>query len=166
MEDFGNAPATGARHDDGFGSPAALLDVIREAGLAEAFGFSEDTLFLVESAFLRSWNRELEDGPNQNGLDECEAYPVPAKNASERGIHVWMEYHGAGEDEAIYLMMETDEQHPGKYALMILRNDNVIYWRTIEQDPATEWQINCMAGDPTVTGRDGEMLFRGETHNV
>lgn len=149
-----------------FGDPMVFLQLFREAGLDQDFGFDEDTPFLVESAFLRYWNQELGQLPEEEGLETIEACPLPVKHESENCAHIWIVYQDDDQFEELYFIFAINDEHPGQYALTITQNDNVMYARNIDQDPATEWQINCMAGDPTVTDADGKMLFDGETHNA
>lgn len=156
-------------HTYTFGEPTLLLELFRQASLDQEFGFDEETPFLVEAAFLSNWNRDLQDLPAEEGLKEMEAYSLPCKDPGEICAHIWMVYQDDEYFDELYFTYSTFTDgrcRPGQYALSITQNDNLVYARTIDQDPATEWQINIMAGDPEITDETGEMLFDGEPVNV
>lgn len=47
------------------------------------------------------------------------------------------------------------------YGLIIQdRDDNVLYWREVGQNPRTEWLINCLAND--MEDEDEHFVFTGE----
>lgn len=47
------------------------------------------------------------------------------------------------------------------YGLVITdKDDNVLYWREVGQNPRTEWLINCLAEDLEDT--EGNFVFKGE----
>lgn len=140
------------------------LELLRDSKLDTILGVDESTPFLVEVAFLNSWNRDLNDEPNKYGLLECDA------EEEADGPTAYFTY-GEDEDEPdsndrVVMVYAPDSANPGRYGLQIFRNDGLVYERTADQDEKTQWNINCMAGDPEVTDRDGHMLFVGDHTNI
>lgn len=137
--------------------------------LVELLGVDESTPFLVEVIFLQGWNRELDNRPNHMGLDEYTAYATLVdEDDPDRGLAVQVLIAYTDDDHAdeIFLTLTPDAKHSGNYGLQILRNENLIYERTAEQDPATEWRVNAMAEDDLYTTEDGQIAFHGETTNI
>ncbi len=148
-----------------------LEDQSDECGedLVELLDVDESTPFLVETVFLAGWNRELDGRPNTKGLNDYEAYTILAdEDDPHRGLAVQIQigYVDDDHEDEIFLTLTPDAKHSGHYGLQILRNDNLIYERTAEQDPATEWQINAMAEDGLYTTEDGQLAFHGEATNI
>lgn len=165
-------PATNPEDPEAFMNPAAILKILREFNCVDLsdsddpFQFDEGTPFLVESAFLQYWNEQLKYQPEQLGLSELYAQRVDEPDHSTTTIIVNIAFQNGPNTEEVDLQLTTDAYHSGKYALTIFYNDVVFYDRTIDQDPATEWQLNGMANDPDVTDADGNMLFEGDPYNA
>ncbi len=144
---------------------ASILSLLEECGVADFIQASKDTPFLVEAAWLNCWNAYLGDGPNQDGVDECIAYT----EGNSLNIEYIYQIPGTPKEDAAHtiLILTPSEDVPGGYALQIIDDDGqLIYYRTAWQDPATEWDINMMAGDPEVTDEQGNMLFPGDPTNI
>ena len=125
--------------------------------------------FLAETVFLQGWNRELENRPEIEGLNDLEAYAelYDEENPdSPLCVHVWLSYKDADYEDEIILVMIPSADYPGQYGLQIYRNDNLIYERAAEHDPATEWLINGMAEDSNYQNENGETAFHGATTNI
>lgn len=69
-------------------------------------------------------------------------------------------------DGTIMFLYQIDKGQPQRHGLVILQDDNVMYSRRSSQDPRTEWDVNGMANDPTVTDENGNLLFEGEPVNI
>ncbi len=154
---------------------AEFLEFLDEAGddigedVVELLGVDDNTPFLVETVFLDGWNRELHDRPRQNGLEEYEAYLIATDEDNQQSnlsVQIFISYHDEYYRDEIFITLTPDTKHSGNYALQIIRNDNLVYLRTDDQDPTTEWQINSMAEDYKYTTEDGQTAFHGETTNI
>ncbi len=122
--------------------------------------------FFVECAFLEYWNDQLCDRPNQEGFEDLDVY---INEDGEAIIEIKFYDRIASSEyshDQIIMCYTPDPDHPGRHALEIIRNDNLIYQRTASQDPATEWLINEMADDPEIIDADGHPLFTGDPCNI
>lgn len=140
---------------------AALTEQLRKINHSDTLHFEKREEFLVETAFLRYWDREQGNIPSQEGI------VIDADAFSEDGqpfvqFTIWCEQLG----ETVQFIYADIPGWPGQHDLTIIQDDCVVYRREASQDPRTEWLINCMAGDDTVTDADGKMLFVGETTNI
>lgn len=145
-------------------TPSSILSLLEEHGVADFIQASKDTPFLVEVAWLNCWNAYLGDGPNQDGVDECTAYI----EGDSLNIEYTYQVPGTPETDAAHtiLILTPCKDDPRQYELQIIDSDQIIYDRAAWQDPATEWEINGMAGDPEVTDEQGNMLFPGDPTNI
>ncbi len=132
-----------------------------DTDLIDVLGADESTPFLVETVFIDGFNRELYNGPEEDGLDDWEAYSL-----TDAGGHAYVEVCLSYDDQLIYMELYPDDpEHPGRHSLRIIRDYNLIYERTVDQDERTEWLINGMAEDPNYQ-IDGEIAFHGDTTNI
>ncbi len=141
------------------------LELLRDGKLDTILGADENALFLAEVAFLNFWDRNLKGSPQEYGLDEYGA----VEGAANPTISIAHDVVGDGDEadfERVVMIYTPDPAHPGRYGLQIIQNDELVYERTADQDEKTEWNINCMAGDDTVTDEDGNMLFDGDPVNI
>lgn len=132
-------------------------------------GITTDTPFLAETVFLQGWNRELEGRPDANGMDDYEAYITPQATDdpdSPPCVQVYITYADEDFEDEIFMILTPDTTHPGQYGLQIIRNDNLIYERTAEHNPATEWLVNGMANDDNYQLEDGQIAFQGDMINI
>lgn len=141
---------------DAFYTRDAHLELLHDAGLDVILDVNTHTLFLAEVAFLNHWNRQLENLPADEGLDEYEAI----KEADSPTVYIT---YG---DERIVMIYAPDKANPSHYSLQIIWNDQLVYERSADQDERSEWSINCMANDPEVTDQEGNILFDGEPTNI
>lgn len=129
---------------------------LRNANGVDAEKFLElqpDEEFLVEVHYLNYWNDECSDRPNQEGID-LEIYTID----NEQSLNVYVACDQKYVPD-LYITYTPDKAHTGRYELTICCDDNLVYWRTADQNPATEWQTNEMANDYKV---DGKIVFVGD----
>lgn len=142
-----------------FISKSQLRELLEEQSFDRTLGVDDTTEFLVETVYLEHWNQELNHRPELDGLSELSADLLP-----DGAIQITAEFT---DDERVLLVMYPDPTQPGQYGLEIIRNDNLVYCRTSDQDPATEWQMNCMADDAEAAAApDGTPLFKGDPLNI
>lgn len=144
---------------DPFVTKKQLLGLLEERGFDKTLGVDDTTEFLVETTYLDHWNQELDHRPELDGLSELSADVL-----SDGAIQITAEFT---DDERVLFIMDPDPTRPGQYGLEIIRNNNLVYCRTSGQDPATEWQMNCMADDAEAAAApDGTPLFKGDPLNI
>lgn len=138
---------------------------LMKTGLCARLELSPDENFLVEVAFLNWWNRSRWNEPVELGIEKIykdDEYTDPT-------LHLIFDTVGDGDEEDfedVIISYTPDPTRPGRHGLQILLGVSVFYDRNSSQDPATEWNINGMAGDSDVTDRDGHMLFPGDHTNI
>ena len=140
------------------------LSLLRDCGVADIIHADESTKFLAEVAWLNHWNAQLNDEPNQEGLDDI------AYTEEDNNLTVEFVYQAPGTPETtakhVTITYTMSSNIPGAYALQILDGDQLVYCRTAQQNEATEWDINAMADDPEVADEQGNMLFHGDHTNI
>lgn len=143
-----------------FISQQALLELLQESGLDQILQLQEGEEFLVETAYLEHWNRDLDHRPKLDGLSEFSADPLP----DNEGVQITVEFT---DDEQVIMIYHPSPDTPGQYGLEIVHNDDLVYCRTSDQDPATEWQMNCMADNVEAAATpDGTPLFKSDQLNI
>ncbi len=152
---------------DKFYTSEQHFELLRKAGLDTILGVNTDTPFLAEVAFLNFWNRDLEGLPAEEGLDSGLSEYEAVMEAGGPTIYITFDVEGDGtEFDRVSMVYTPDPAQPRRYGLQIIWNDNLVYERTADQDERTEWNINCMADDDTVTDDGGNMLFVGDPTNI
>lgn len=130
-----------------------LLQDAEGVNVEEFLKLRPDEEFLVEVHFLNYWNDEYGDRPNQEGID-LEIYTID----NEQSLNVYI----TSDKEYVPDLCITytpDTAHAGQHELTICCDDNLVYWRTANQNPATEWKNNEMANNYKV---DGKIVFVGD----
>lgn len=140
---------------------AALMEHLNRIGHPKFLRFNKDEEFLAETAYLQYWDRETNHVPSQEGVEVDVDY-FDSDGQPFVQLVIYCDQLG----EAIRLLYANDPKHPGRHDLTILHEESVVYQRSACQDPRTEWGINCMAGDDTVTDAHGKMLFAGDHTNI
>lgn len=145
-------------------TPSSILSLLKECGVDNFIHANEAAPFLVETAWLNYWNAGLNDKPRQEGVEECIAY------IEGESLNIEFIYQAPGTPEAdaahAILILTPSKDAPDGYALQIISDGQLVYYRDAWQDPATEWDINEMADNPKVTDEQGNMLFPGDPINI
>ncbi len=143
-----------------FISQQALLELLQESGLDQILQLQEGEEFLVETAYLEHWNQDLDHRPELDSLSEFSADPLP----DNEGVQITVEFT---DDEQVIMIYYPSPDTPGQYGLEIVHNDDLVYCRTSDQDPATEWHMNCMADNvEAAAAPDGTPLFKSDQLNI
>lgn len=128
--------------------------------------------------YLRHWLRELDEilapEPDEDAAEgssaeyeaeiTLEAYEVPEEESG--GFPQAVIEVSCPDDNPILLVYTDTSGQPGHPALTIIYSDMAVYLRNASQDPATEWEINIMAGDPEYVDANGRMVFSGDHTNI
>lgn len=137
------------------------LQELGEVNIARTFNVATDDeaakLFLVEVTYLNYWDTYLE-WATDNEDAHIEVYFVD--NGSKLNVRVSCD----STDDYVVIVYDLETNSSGRYNLEIYHNCNLAYWRTAEQDPATEWQINELANN--VVDETGKYLFSGEPYSI
>lgn len=112
--------------------------------------------FLVEVAYLNSWDWENQNQPSTVGI---------ILSAEWTRDHRFSIAVTCNDDTVpkLYLLYDFDKYYL-KHGLMILNDVNLVYKRRDDQNPATAWKTNALANDETVTDVNGNMLFVGDPY--
>lgn len=135
-----------------------LLSLLQENQAADFLRVDETEEFLVECIFLNHWDQELKHEPLEEGVDELDLKLVPESNPD--CLYITFVY----QDDEVMLIYVPDTNHPGKHALEIYHDQNIVYSRQASHNPATEWDINGMAND--LKDENGNFYFTGDHTNI
>lgn len=139
-----------------------FFNLLKEQGVSEILQVDANEEFRAECVFLNSWCESIGNEPEGEGLDEFSAAHDHNEKTDTDQVYVDIVY----DSDHITMVYTIDRNHPHKYnyALEIYYNDNVMYERTADQEPTTEWNTNAMAND--VQDENGNFYFVGEPINI
>lgn len=112
-----------------------------------------DEEFLIEVHYLNYWNNNYNNYPDLEGIN-MEIYAID--NGQSLNVYITCDKKYTPD---LHITYTPDKAHAGRHELTICCDDNLVYWRTADQNPATEWICNEMANDYKVGGK---VVFVGD----